>query len=130
MRIATKDSYGVFSLSRDRDINVTITTKTRNNGTLYVHVFVVPSERGRGREDPFVADWRVHQMGELTTYAVPRAATFQLVSEKPEDVCSLCYSVFSSTMLLDSVACLTVNHEVSRGSSPPRVEILSKLTQM
>lgn len=68
-----------------KDINVTITTKTRNNGTLYVHVFVVPSERGRGREDPFVADWRVHQMGELTTYAVPRAATFQLVSEKPED---------------------------------------------
>lgn len=67
------------SVELKTEINVTVPLKTRNNGTMYVHVFLAPP----GSDSPFdSSSWKQHQSGPLTAYAIPQAATFQLVAEK------------------------------------------------
>lgn len=62
------------------EINVSVPMKTRNNGTLYAHIYVAPPGK-----DPFYATWKRHQLGLLTSFAIPQAVTFQLVSESKEE---------------------------------------------
>lgn len=63
------------------EVNVSVPMKTRNNGTLYVHIYLAPPG-----EDPFYASWKMYQTGPLTSFAIPQAVAFQLVSESKEEV--------------------------------------------
>lgn len=67
------------SVELKAEVNVSIPMKTRNNGTLYVHIYLAPPG-----EDPFYGSWKKYQNGPLTSFAIPQAVAFQLVSESKE----------------------------------------------
>ncbi|XP_013394495.1 cleft lip and palate transmembrane protein 1-like protein [Lingula anatina] len=62
----------------EKTFNVTLPAKTRNNGTLYVHALVC-----RRGQSPF-GPWTVLASSRLTTYAVPKAETFNLMGGAEE----------------------------------------------
>lgn len=59
-----------------RDFNVTLPLKTRNNGSLYVHAFLLPLG-----ESPFTSPRAMFMSSRLTTYTVPKAEAFSLLGE-------------------------------------------------
>lgn len=75
--MSVRSTWPVFS----SEVNVSIPMKTRNNGTLYVHIYLAPPG-----EDPFYGSWKKYQNGPLTSFAIPQAVAFQLVSESKEKV--------------------------------------------
>lgn len=49
---------------------------------MYVHVFLAPTEGGRGEKNPFEADWMVYRTGILTTtHTVHQAIALKNISE-------------------------------------------------
>lgn len=100
--VLCEDCSDVISSSHDRDVTVRIPMGMYNKGTLYVHVLLAPAEKGRGEENPFEADWVVHQTGILTTCTTDQATAHQVTNDNPEEkvnatsLLSLGYSVSSS----------------------------------
>ena len=68
-------SIKIKSLSKHfRVVYVKIPPKSRNNGSLYAHV-----DLGRYDGNDQHLKWTVRKSSCLTTFAIPQAATFQLV---------------------------------------------------
>ncbi|KAK2144738.1 hypothetical protein LSH36_735g01064 [Paralvinella palmiformis] len=62
----------------ERKVNISIPKKTQNNGTLFLHIFLVP----QGVLSPFSSPWKQHQHSSLTTYIIPQAETFNLMGSE------------------------------------------------
>jgi len=60
-----------------RNISVNVPVSTRNNGSLFVHIVLLPA----GALTLHGAEWKVFVSSTLTKLAVPQAATFQLVGD-------------------------------------------------
>ncbi|KAJ8303378.1 hypothetical protein KUTeg_019774 [Tegillarca granosa] len=56
--------------------NISIPLKTRRNGTLFLHVFVLP----RGH-DPFSSRYSYHMFTEITAYSLPKSEYISLIGE-------------------------------------------------
>lgn len=69
----SKVQYSYF-----RKVNISIPKKTQNNGTLFLHIFLVP----QGVLSPFSSPWKQHQHSSLTTYIIPQAETFNLMGSE------------------------------------------------
>ncbi|VDN04641.1 unnamed protein product [Thelazia callipaeda] len=63
----------------DREVNVDLPEHTRNNGSLYLHCFLLPAEHKY--PDPYQAPWQIVQTVKITTYQVPEAETFRLIMD-------------------------------------------------
>lgn len=59
-----------------RDFNVSIPSKTKNNGTLYVHVLLLPRDK-----NDFSSHVR-YSITRITTHTVPQAEAFNLMGNK------------------------------------------------
>jgi len=59
-----------------RDVNVSLPMSVRNNGSLFVYVFLLPTDSSLQN-----AAWSISQSGPLTRYAVRQPDTFQLVAD-------------------------------------------------
>lgn len=57
-------------------VNVSLPFKVRNNGTMYLHVFLVPPG-----QDPFVSQYTVHKYTAITTYSLPKSEVFSLMGD-------------------------------------------------
>ena len=58
--------------------------KTRNNGSLYVHAFVVPRA-----ETPLQTPFTAHRSCVQTSFSIPQATTFKLVGDKVRNLPSV-----------------------------------------
>lgn len=59
----------------EQTVNISLPYKARNNGSLYLHTFVVP----RG-QDPFVTKFVSYKYTPITTYSLPQSEFFSLTS--------------------------------------------------
>uniref|UniRef100_A0A0R3RZJ6 Lipid scramblase CLPTM1L n=1 Tax=Elaeophora elaphi TaxID=1147741 RepID=A0A0R3RZJ6_9BILA len=66
----------------EREVNVDLPEHTRNNGSLYLHCFLLPAEHKH--QDPYQASWQIIQTVRITTYQIPQAETFRLITEAKE----------------------------------------------
>lgn len=64
----------------EREVQVELPEHTRNNGSLYIHCFLLPAEFRD--TNPFKSDWRLLETARMTTYQVPEAETFRLIDEE------------------------------------------------
>uniref|UniRef100_A0A915BFH8 Lipid scramblase CLPTM1L n=1 Tax=Parascaris univalens TaxID=6257 RepID=A0A915BFH8_PARUN len=72
----------------EREVLVDLPEHTRNNGSLYVHCFLLPAEFKKA--NPYEADWRLIESSRMTTYQVPEAETFSLIgSQETSEMSSL-----------------------------------------
>lgn len=71
-------SHFNVSIEDEVTVNVSIPETTRNNGSLYVHIFLLPTGKkafhSRG----------VYAYSKITTYAVPAAQTINLIADEQE----------------------------------------------
>ncbi|XP_043287442.1 cleft lip and palate transmembrane protein 1-like protein [Venturia canescens] len=72
-----------YSSTFEMPVNMKIPNRTRNNGTLFLHIFVVPLARGKKsfqqlHRSPDFAYTRI----KMTQFVVPRAETFNLLGDK------------------------------------------------
>ncbi|KAG4072039.1 hypothetical protein HA402_015538 [Bradysia odoriphaga] len=78
--IATINNF-TYTEELERDIEIALPTKTRQNGTLFLHV-ILASDNGQFEWKHLQRDGpTVIQRVLLTEYAVPKAATFNLLGE-------------------------------------------------
>jgi len=63
-----------------RSVDVTTVDAARRNGTMYAHVFVMPTTA----ESPRSADWVNGQSVPLTKYELAQAGTFQLIGDSAD----------------------------------------------
>ncbi|VDO24904.1 unnamed protein product [Onchocerca flexuosa] len=66
----------------EREVHVDLPEHTRNNGSLYLHCFLLPAEHKH--QDPYQASWQIIQTVRITTYQIPQAETFRLITEAEE----------------------------------------------
>ncbi|XP_061197594.1 lipid scramblase CLPTM1L-like [Saccostrea echinata] len=76
LRLVWKNSSLDVSDVLESTVNVTLPLKVRNNGTMYVHVFLVPPG-----QDPFVSQYTVHKYTPITTYSLPKSEVFSLMGD-------------------------------------------------
>ena len=70
-----------------RTVNVTLPRSTRNNGSLYVHAFLAPKfQTSQTAAHIFSSPYSSYAFAPLTSYLVPEAATFQLLSSNHKNV--------------------------------------------
>jgi hypothetical protein len=77
-------------------VNVTLPMKVRNNGTMYLHVFLVPPG-----QDPFVSHYTVHRYTAITTYSLPKSEVFSLMGDAPKVRTDLYHCPFSFVFIQD-----------------------------
>ncbi|XP_050395910.1 lipid scramblase CLPTM1L [Patella vulgata] len=70
------DNFDIHK-TEERNFNISIPNKTRRNGTLYVHVFVLPKNA-----DPFATEYVTHRYTALTTYMLPQAQFINLLQDR------------------------------------------------
>lgn len=70
------DIYYQFCYAFFSTVNVSLPKKVRNNGTMYVHVFLVPPG-----QDPFASQYTVHRFSPITTYTLPKSEVFSLMGD-------------------------------------------------
>ncbi|XP_014681163.1 PREDICTED: cleft lip and palate transmembrane protein 1-like protein [Priapulus caudatus] len=63
--------------SAEYEVNITLPEATKKNGTLFVHVCVLPRT-----DQPFLSQRMVYQSGQLSTYMIPRAKAYNLMGEE------------------------------------------------
>ena len=63
-----------------RSVDVTMVPAVRHNGTMYAHVFVLPTTA----HSPQSTDWVNTQTVPLTKYELPQATTFQLIGDSAD----------------------------------------------
>ncbi|KAL1517051.1 hypothetical protein ABEB36_000866 [Hypothenemus hampei] len=71
----------------EKPIEIVLSEKVRQNGTLFIHILVVPSERVVKEETKefqriVKLEEATYIKGRLTKYAVPQSATFNLLKEE------------------------------------------------
>uniref|UniRef100_A0AAF5Q379 Lipid scramblase CLPTM1L n=2 Tax=Wuchereria bancrofti TaxID=6293 RepID=A0AAF5Q379_WUCBA len=66
----------------EREVHVDLPEHTRNNGSLYLHCFLLPAEHKH--QDPYQSSWQIIQTVRVTTYQIPQAETFRLIAEAEE----------------------------------------------
>uniref|UniRef100_A0A0N5AYZ6 Lipid scramblase CLPTM1L n=1 Tax=Syphacia muris TaxID=451379 RepID=A0A0N5AYZ6_9BILA len=66
----------------EREITIDLPDHTRNNGSLYIHSFLLPAEFKKA--NPFESAWRIIKTAKMTVYQVPEAEMFNLM-KKTED---------------------------------------------
>lgn len=76
LKLVWKNSSLDIDETVEKTINITLPRKTRNNGTLYLHAFVVPLGK-----DPFNTQYQTHKFTKITTYALPQSEYFSLVTD-------------------------------------------------
>ncbi|VBB29846.1 unnamed protein product [Acanthocheilonema viteae] len=72
----------ISSLTVSHQVHVDLPEHTRNNGSLYLHCFLLPAEHKH--PDPYQASWQIVQTVRITTYQIPQAETFRLITEAEE----------------------------------------------
>ncbi|KHN86212.1 Cleft lip and palate transmembrane protein 1-like protein [Toxocara canis] len=82
-----------------REVMVDLPEHTRNNGSLYVHCFILPAEFKKA--NPFESEWRLIETARITTYHVPEAEAFRLIG-KQESSSATDESLRSTKQLRDS----------------------------
>lgn len=60
-----------------QNVSVNVPLSTRKNGSLYLHVYVLPANVSELR----MAEWKVIDSAPLTKFAIPEANAFQLVGD-------------------------------------------------
>jgi len=65
-----------------RSIDVTTVAAARHNGSMYAHVFVLPTTA----QSPQSTDWLNTQTVALTKYELPQASTFQLIGDSSDSM--------------------------------------------
>ena len=65
-----------------RSVEVTTVPAARRNGTMYAHVFVLPTTA----HSPESTDWVNAQTVPLTKYELPQASTFQLIGDATDSM--------------------------------------------
>lgn len=66
----------------EREVTVDLPEHTRNNGSLYIHSFLLPAEFKK--PNPFDSDWRIVKTAKMTVYQIPEAETFNLMRSEEE----------------------------------------------
>ncbi|MFH4974913.1 hypothetical protein AB6A40_001622 [Gnathostoma spinigerum] len=61
----------------EKELDIALPVFTRNNGSLYIHCFLLPSEYHD--KNPWGGAWRIIKSVRITTYQVPEAETYQLM---------------------------------------------------
>ncbi|CAD6222444.1 GSCOCG00000974001-RA-CDS [Cotesia congregata] len=73
-----------YTIPHTMPLSLEIPVKTRNNGTLFLHVIIVPKSKIRGNsfiellKDPHAVYTRI----KMTQFAIPQAETFNLLGDK------------------------------------------------
>ncbi|KAK2586649.1 hypothetical protein KPH14_011694 [Odynerus spinipes] len=73
-----------YTQTQNISLSINLPRKTQQNGTLYLHVMLVPASKAQGKtfyelqRDPFMT----YESIKLTQYAVPEAEVFNLLGEK------------------------------------------------
>lgn len=62
----------------EREVTIDLPEHTRNNGSLYIHSFLLPAEFKQ--QNPFESSWRIVKTAQMTAYQVPQAEAFNLMS--------------------------------------------------
>nr|XP_022340363.1 cleft lip and palate transmembrane protein 1-like protein [Crassostrea virginica]XP_022340364.1 cleft lip and palate transmembrane protein 1-like protein [Crassostrea virginica] len=76
LTLVWKNSTLDVSDTLEYNVNVSLPRKVRNNGTMYVHVFLVPAG-----QDPFISQYTVHRHTLITTYTLPKSEVFSLIGD-------------------------------------------------
>ncbi|KAF5296178.1 hypothetical protein FQA39_LY12632 [Lamprigera yunnana] len=74
-----------YSEPFEKEISIAIPQKTRNNGTLYIHILILPFRKDGGSlrlSDGINMQDAVHLTKKLTHYSVPKSFMFNLLSEE------------------------------------------------
>ncbi|KAK4873333.1 hypothetical protein RN001_015362 [Aquatica leii] len=75
----------IYTEPFEKDISVDIPEKTRNNGSLYIHIIVLPRRKHKGLlnlHDAVYTPDAVYLKKKLTHFAVPKGSTFNLLTEE------------------------------------------------
>lgn len=64
----------------EQTVNVSLPFKTRNNGSLYLHAFLVPTGK-----DPFATKFVSYQYTQITTYSLPQSEFFSLIGDSTKN---------------------------------------------
>lgn len=84
LTLVWKNSSLDVSSTVENTVNVSLPKKVRNNGTMYVHVFLVPPG-----QDPFASQYTVHRFSPITTYTLPKSEVFSLMGDTQKNETSL-----------------------------------------
>lgn len=108
-----------------REIAIDISKRVRNNGSLFLHIVVIPSKNFEKplslNEAKQVAD-STYIKGKLTQYAVPKSSTFNLLKDE-----SKVQAVKPATHLTTKFAVMMCNEELNIPDSDIPVEIIKLL---
>ncbi|TMS34912.1 hypothetical protein L596_002410 [Steinernema carpocapsae] len=72
--------------SMKKSVKIDIPKHTRNNGSLYVHTFLLPAQYKA--VDPLQAEWNIQKSTKISEYRVPNAEAFKLMSDGNEEAAS------------------------------------------
>ena len=84
---------------RCRSIDVATVAAARRNGTMYAHVYVLPTTA----LSPRSSDWVITQTVPLTKHELPQASTFQLIGDSADS--TVCWRLQSCLCVVQIIYC-------------------------
>lgn len=102
------DTFLKLFRNSPRTLSINIPLSTRNNGSLIIHILILPDQRQLSLKEAIYSRDAVHLKKKLTHHTIPKSSTFQLLNDELTQQSALpvthLKSKFALTMCTDEIS--------------------------